>query len=201
LRGTYKVNWALCLRQRESGVLGVASQLLDQRLYVLKPGGVAEAPHELDGNALAVPVTRHIEQVYLERAAGLSERGPRAKVHHAVEPTSRRSRANRVYPLGREKFAGRPKLDVERWISEIAPSLLAGNHDAAECIGSSQHALDSVQVAVGKRRADRARRNGDAEIIDDRRNDVDAESMPAAQLGQNSNVPLPAPPEAAPMLR
>src|SRR5829696_8748639 len=55
LRGTYKVNCALSLRQRKSGIVSVATKLLDERSDTLEARGVSKTTNQLDGYSFAIP--------------------------------------------------------------------------------------------------------------------------------------------------
>src|SRR4051812_6652205 len=132
----------------------------------------------------------------LERLVEVGKCRAWTKVHHPTEGASSRLRANRVYPLGRQKFSRRVQLDVQRRIPEIATALAAGHDAAAERIGPTKRRGGALEIAVGDRRSDAARRHRGANGVTRRWNDIDVESARLPQLHQQGGVPVASATEA-----
>src|SRR6185503_16906775 len=85
VRRTYKVNWLLSLGQRDAGVGGVATELLDQGVDARKARRIAQTTDHLDGYPFAVPIAARVEQVHLEAELVVAERRSRSEIHHSAK--------------------------------------------------------------------------------------------------------------------
>src|SRR5690606_15904740 len=95
-------------------------------------------------------LTLEVEQVCLQQAATILERGSMTLVHHPAEASERGFHLDRPYSVGRQQLVGRDP-QVERRESDCPAALLSPGDHARNRVTPSKHPRRGREVAASNR--------------------------------------------------
>src|SRR5713101_3540827 len=180
----------------DGGGLGaVALQLALQFIGGGEPAHIPEPLHPFQAHPLAVEIALEAEEVHLERAPAVTERGLTALVHHPAHPAAAPLHPDGVNPVGRQQLLRGDLAEIDRRHSEHSAPPLAGHHLPGDTIGPAEQASRRAEIAARHRPTDApARDRLPAQVH--RRHHVHRESELGPEASEGLDVAAPAAAEA-----
>src|SRR5579863_1049447 len=142
---------------------------------------VADALDELDLDLPPIEIAVEIEEMDLEQGRTVIDRGPRAEAGDGGKGMALDPRDDRINAVGEPVGGG--KRDIRRRDAERAAQTLAGNDLTGNRVVAAEPSRRGGEVSLLERVANGARGH-DARPILDLGDDLDAEAVPHARLGE-----------------